>query len=100
MSAPLPPKPPSPPPSSFLDRFIRRFNFVSYMAATLAMYAIAATALGIAAAPALWFLTETTGWAASLPTWLAWPMFGTLIALSFFIAGFALLVVVPIYNFV
>jgi acetyltransferase-like isoleucine patch superfamily enzyme len=94
------PTSPAPPPSSFVDRFIRRFNFVSYMAATLLMYAVAASALGLAAAPALWFLTETVGWAASLPTWLAWPMFGTLIALSFFLAGFALLIVVPIYNLV
>jgi len=94
------PRPATPPPTSLADRFIRRFNFVSYMAATLAMYAVAATALGIAAAPALWFLSSTIGWAASLPVWLAWPMFGTLIALAFFIAGFALLAVVPVYNFV
>lgn len=92
--------PPSPPPTSFVDRFIRRFNFVSYLAATLAMYVVAASALGIAAAPGLWFLSETIGWASNLPAWLAWPVFGTLVAISLFIAGFALLVVVPIYNFV
>ena len=100
MSATPPFKPGSPPPTTFLDRFIRRFNFVSYMSATLLMYAIASMALGIAAAPALWFLSYTIGWAATLPTWLAWPMFGTLIALAFFIAGFSLLIVVPIFNFV
>ena len=100
MSATPPFKPESPPPTTFVDRFIRRFNFVSYFAATLLMYAIASTALGIAAAPALWFLSYTIGWAATLPNWLAWPMFGTLIALAFFIAGFSLLVVVPVYNFV
>ena len=100
MADPTPAPPPSPPPTTFVDRFIRRFNFVSYMGATLLMYAVAASALGIAAAPALWFLTYTIGWAASLPAWLAWPALGTLIALAFFIAGFALLIVVPIYNFV
>jgi hypothetical protein len=89
----------SPPPRSITDRFIRRFQFVSYLGATLLMYLIAATAMGLAVAPALWFLDRTVGWAATLPTWLAWPAFGTLIATAFFLAGFALLVVVPIYNF-
>jgi len=88
----------SPPPRSFVDRFIRRFQFVSYLGATLIIYLIAATALGLAATPALWFLDHTVGWAAQLPTWAGYPAFGTLIALAFFLAGFSLLVVVPIYN--
>ncbi len=94
------PTPPSPPPSSPLDRFIRRFQFASYLGAVLVMYAIAATALGLAAAPALWFVDRAAGWAGALPPWLAWPAVGTAIGVGFFLAGFVLLLIVPVYNLV
>ena len=84
----------------FLDSFIRRFNFASWILAVLVMYAIAATAFGLALAPGLWFVTRTIGWAATLPAWLAWPAFGTLLGVAFFLTGFTLLLVVPVYNFV
>jgi acetyltransferase-like isoleucine patch superfamily enzyme len=87
-------------PLSPLDRFIRRFNFVSYFGAVLVIYAVAATAFGLALAPALWFITHTIGWAAQLPSWIAWPAFGTLLGIAFFITGFTMLLVVPIYNFI
>ncbi len=91
--------PSSPPPRSLLDRFIRRFQFVSYMTAVLALYAIAASAMGLALAPALWFLDHAALWAAALPGILAWIGIGFSVALAFFITGFSLLVVVPIYNY-
>jgi len=90
--------PPSPPPRSPLDRFIRRFQFVSYIGAISIMYLIAATALGLAATPALLFVDRASHWAGSLPSWLGWPAMGTAIAVGFFIAGFSLLIVVPVYN--
>jgi acetyltransferase-like isoleucine patch superfamily enzyme len=88
------------PPRSPLDRFIRRFQFASYFTAVVALYAICATALGLAFAPALWFVERAMGWAGALPAWLAWPAAGVGIAVAFFLAGFALLVIVPIYNLV
>ena len=72
---------------------------MSYMTAVLALYAIAASAIGLALAPALWFLDHAALWAAALPGALAWIGIGFSVALAFFITGFALLVVVPIYNY-
>ena len=44
---------PNPPARNALDRFIRQFNYTAYVIAILFLYAVAATALGMALAPAL-----------------------------------------------
>lgn len=90
----------NPPPSGAIDRFIRRFSAVSYALAVLSLYAIGASALGVALAPALWLVRR---WAPGL-----WQSGGApqafalavLIACALFVWGFALLIVVPVYNFV
>lgn len=89
----------NPPARGWLDRVIRRFEFVAHVLAVLALYALAATAIGAALAPALWFhaiwqAAFTAGGAAH------WWVSGIGLGLAFFVAGFALLVVVPIYNLV
>lgn len=89
----------NPPATGAIDRFIRRFGSLSYMVTILALYAIAATALGVALAPALWFLSHWFAWCANLHDWTRWPALGTGFGLAFFIAGLALLLVVPVYNF-
>lgn len=81
-----------------VDQFIRRFNAVSYGAAVLVLYAMGASALGLALLPALWLVHR---WGPGL--WAAggwWHLLGlaALVAASLFVWGFALLVVVPIYN--
>ena len=83
-----------------VDRFIRRFNRIAYLLAVLLIYAVASTVFGVALAPALWFLHATLPRALALAPIARWPAAGTLLALAFFVAGFALLVVVPIYNLV
>jgi acetyltransferase-like isoleucine patch superfamily enzyme len=89
----------SPPARNTVDRFIRRFNYTAYVVAILFLYAVAATALGIALAPALLVLQELRSLGQTWPAFgrLAW--LGTCLGLSFFVFGFALLVVVPAYNF-
>lgn len=88
----------NPPATGALDRFVRRFELLSHLLAILALYALAATALGAALAPALWFFAW---WRSLFPGgataghWLALGVGG---GAGFFIAGFALLAVVPIYN--
>ena len=88
----------NPPPRGAVDRFIRRFNQVSLVLAVLALYALLATAAGLALAPALWFVDAWTGWMDGLRGWLHWPARGLGYALAFFVFGFALLVIVPVYN--
>ena len=66
----------------------------------LLLYAVASTAIGVAVAPALWCFRHLAGWCAALPGTLYWFGIATSGALCFFVAGLALLVVVPVYNWV
>lgn len=88
----------NPPPSGAVDRFVRRFNSASYAAAVLLLYGVCASALGVALAPALWLVRR---WGPELWQAGGWPRLlalGVLVASAAFVWGFALLVVVPIYN--
>jgi len=88
----------NPPPSGLLDRFIRRFGVASHALAILLLYVVASVAIGLALAPALWFLSLSWEWVAHFDAWQKWPLFGFALGLAFFIAGFTLLLVVPIFN--
>jgi acetyltransferase-like isoleucine patch superfamily enzyme len=88
----------NPPPTGFLDRLTRRFSRAAYVVVVLGIYLLASTALGLALAPALWCFDRLAGWSATLPSILRWLTLGTGAALCFFLFGFALLVVVPLYN--
>ena len=86
------------PETGSIDRFIRRFNTATHMIVILSLYALAATAYGLALVPALWFLDAWHGLWTSLADWPLRILTGIGYALAFFIAGLALMVVVPIYN--
>lgn len=94
----------NPPPSSWLDRLLRRFARASYGGAVLLLYVLAATALGLALAPALWttnkLLFFATDHAMQVGQVGAWALRGFAVALAWFIFGLALMIVVPVYNFV
>jgi len=88
----------NPPPSSAVDRFVRRFNTVSHLAAVVLLYAIGASAVGFALVPAVWLVRH---WAPPLWQTAGWPhllALAMLVAVAAFLSGFALLIVVPIYN--
>lgn len=89
----------NPPPVGGLDRFIRHFGAFSYLTAVLVMYTLVALAFGLAAAPALAFYDAWWSWCAGFAAWQRWPLAGFGVGLAFFIAGFSLLVVVPLLNF-
>jgi len=86
------------PPTGPIDRFIRRFNTFAHMIVILALYVLAATAYGVALAPALWFLHRWLPGCAALAPWIAWIARGTGYGLAFFIAGLTLMLVIPVYN--
>ncbi len=88
----------NPPPQSVLDKLIRRFSRTAYIIAVLLMYLLAATALGLALAPALWLFNQLLIWTQGLSPLLHWMILGFGLALCFFVFGFALLMVVPVYN--
>ncbi len=88
----------NPPPRGLVDRLIRRFGMVAHLLLVLALYALVATAIGFALAPALWFMAHWLAWCEPWQGPLRWLAYGMGIGLAFFIAGFSLLLVVPIYN--
>jgi len=90
----------NPPAHGAVDRFIRRFSQASLLLAVSVLYALIATALGLALAPALWFLDGWADWIAVAPGWLRWPLAGLGYALAFFVFGFSLLCILPLYNWV
>ncbi|MBS1785531.1 MAG: hypothetical protein JST24_08905 [Acidobacteria bacterium] len=90
----------NPPPTGWLDRLMRRFARASYGAAVLLLYVLASSALGLALMPAFgfWHLAGRLGGAWNPP--LHWVWEGFTLSLCFFIFGLALMIVVPVYNFV
>ena len=90
----------NPPPKTFLDRLVRRFPRQAYMLVVLGLYLLVSTALGLALAPAIWCWHSLFVWSEAFP-WLArGAVLGFATAVSFFVFGFGLLVVVPVYNLV
>jgi hypothetical protein len=90
----------NPPASGVVDRFIRRFSAVSYGLAVLAIYLLAASALGIALIPSILIITRLAPPLWHMNAWACVPLLGLVIGASIFVWGFALLVVVAAYNFV
>jgi acetyltransferase-like isoleucine patch superfamily enzyme len=88
----------NPPARNAVDRFIRRFGTAAWAIAVAFMYAIAATAAGIALVPAL-AMFERWG----LPLWhaAAWwrlPAVGIVLAACVGVWGLTLMAIVPVYN--
>ncbi len=90
----------SPPPTNFLDRLVRRYARSAYVIVVLSLYLLVSTAIGLALTPAIWFWQLTAGWSESFPFLTRGLVIGLGSALSFFVFGFGLLVVIPIYNLV
>ncbi|CAB5109564.1 hypothetical protein D3OALGA1CA_3536 [Olavius algarvensis associated proteobacterium Delta 3] len=88
----------NPPAQSFLDRLTRRYSRPAYGIAVMLIYLLASTALGLALAPALCLFNQFIVWSQNLPQSLSWVVLGFGLAVSFFVFGFVLLIIVPIYN--
>jgi acetyltransferase-like isoleucine patch superfamily enzyme len=90
--------PRTPPPRHLADRLIRTFRFPAYLLVVTALYGLGSLALGLALAPALWVLFRLGSAALALSPWLRWPALGVTAGLSFFLFGFTLLAVVPVFD--
>jgi acetyltransferase-like isoleucine patch superfamily enzyme len=92
--------PKNPPPRSAFDRLLRRFARVSYHVFVALLLLIAASALGVALAPAVWVWRLAATWASGMNALFTYLVCGLGLSAAFFTFGFALLLVVPVYNFV
>lgn len=81
-----------------LDRWIRHFGHAAHLLAAVALYAVLAAVIALALAPALAMLWHWLPWALAGESWLRWPLAGLGFGLAFFLAGFALLLVVALVN--
>ena len=70
------------------------------MIVVLGLYLLASTAMGLALAPAIWCWELIANWSQSLPFLTHGLVLGLGSAISFFVFGFGLLLVVPLYNLV
>ncbi len=89
----------NPPAKGILEFLLRRFARASYGLAVLLLYLLASTALGVALAPALWAWSHAAPFGAAWPGAWPWIWTGFCASCCFFIFGLALMLVVPIYNF-
>ena len=83
---------------SAVDRFIHRFGRVAHLTVVVLVYLLIAVVIGLALAPALWLLAGWLPWAMTWGDMLGWPLAGIGFGLAFLVAGFALLLVVPVFN--
>jgi len=90
----------NPPPRTFLDRLTRRYSRTAYVIVVLCVYVVLASALALALTPAVLWWQWVARWSAALPPLEQAFGFAFGAAVAFFVFGFALLVVVPIYNLV
>jgi acetyltransferase-like isoleucine patch superfamily enzyme len=91
--------PKNPPPKSALDAVLRRFARVSYHGFIVGVFLVGIVAIACALAPALWLSAWTFAWSAPYGEAARWLVRGVSVAASFFVFGFALIVVIPIFNF-
>ncbi len=88
----------NPLPTGAIDRFVRRYNAVSYAIAVAAIYLMAAAALGLALVPSLIVVARLAPPLWHRASWTRWPLLGLVGGGAVFLWGFALLVVVPVFN--
>jgi acetyltransferase-like isoleucine patch superfamily enzyme len=81
-----------------LKKLLRCHPRKAYTGVVLLLYGIAATALGLAAAPALALIRLMFGWAARVPAVPGFLLQGLALGMAWFIFGMALLGVVALYN--
>lgn len=88
----------NPPATAFLDRLVRHYARPAYVVVVLGLYLLVSTALGLALVPAIWCWQ----WFAATSLTFSFPFrsltLGFGIAVSFFVFGFSLLCVIPVYN--
>lgn len=97
MAATLPDVP-SPAPVNWIDRSIRHFRQTWYVGVVCALYVVAATALTVAAFPAVSLFLFVNAKTATATFWVRAWAYAASAGFGFFLSGLTLLAVVPVYN--
>jgi hypothetical protein len=89
---------PSPPPVNWIDRSIRHFRQTWYVGVVCSLYFVAATALALAALPAVSLLLFVNERTAAAAFWVRVSACSAAVGFGFFLSGLTLLTIVPVYN--
>ena len=90
----------NPPPTGWVDRFIRRFPASSHLLVGILLFTMGGSALGFAMIPSIAIVGYTGPILWHSESIWRWPAIGLLAGFSCLLGGGVLLLVVPIYNFI
>jgi hypothetical protein len=83
----------------FFERFIRRFRGVSFFIALGTLYFLVLLAMGISATPGVYLFMYANEAGSVLPQFLHYLSIGCSIVFGYFLYGFSMIFVVPLFNF-
>ena len=86
--------------AGFFEMLLRRFRIVSYIVALMPLYLIIIIIMGISATPGVLLYKYVIGQISGYPDILHALITACLIAAGYFIYGFTLLLVIPIFNYI
>ena len=85
--------------AGFLEMLLRRFRVGSYIIALIPLYIIAIIAMGISATPSVYLFNFILDNFHNLPDVFYYFIIGCGLVLGYFLYGFTLIFVIPVFNF-
>jgi hypothetical protein len=85
--------------SGIVETALRKFRMVSYMIALIPLYIIAIIAMGVSATPAVYFFKWISDLYTGQQDLLYYFIISCGLITSYFIYGFSLILVIPLFNF-
>jgi len=85
--------------SGMAETALRRFRLMSYVIALIPLYLIAILAMGLSATPAVYFFMWMLSQLSHLQQFLSYFGMACTVVICFFIYGFSLILIVPLFNF-
>ena len=85
--------------SGMAETALRRFRLMSYVVALIPLYLIAILAMGLSATPAVYFFMWMLSQLSTMPEFFTYLMIACTMVICFFIYGFSLILIVPLFNF-
>jgi len=85
--------------AGFFETVLRKFRMASYLIALIPLYVIGILCMGISASPAVYFFMYISKNATIFPDPLNYLILACALIISYFIYGFALIFLAPLFNF-
>jgi hypothetical protein len=85
--------------AGFFESALRRFRVVGYLVALIPLYLIGIVMMGISATPGVYLYTYIADQIAGLPTFIYYTATACALIAAYFVYGFTLIFVVPVFNF-